>query len=69
MPNKQIIIKLNEHDALQLLSLIRGKLDQEDKVWHFYWERLASTLEQSIEEYASSDILGRFKSPDDEPKQ
>jgi len=64
--HKQVIFKLNEHDALQLLALIRGKLNQDEKVWHFYWERLAHNLEQSIEENASFGLPGRFKGLDDE---
>ena len=67
--DKQVIFKLNEHDALQLLALIRGKLSQDDKVWHFYWKRLAHNLEESIEEYASFDFLGGFAGFEDEPGQ
>jgi hypothetical protein len=65
--DKQVIFKLNEHDALQLLTLIRGKLNQDDKVWHFYWKRLAHNLEESIEECAAFDFLGHFRDFEDEP--
>lgn len=46
---KKIIIELNEHDAWQLMSLIRKELDESDRVWHGYWKRLAQQVTRSIE--------------------
>ena len=47
--DKKITLNLNEHDASKLLALIRREINQEDKIWQPYWERLAQNVEQSIE--------------------
>lgn len=47
---RQIIFELSEHDASMLLHLIKRELDQEDKVWQPYWQRLAGSLEKSIQD-------------------
>lgn len=57
MTNRKIIIKLNEHDAWQLLTLIRREINQGDRIWQPYWERLAQSVENSIEHTS----FGMFK--------
>jgi hypothetical protein len=47
--DRQIVLKLNEHDASQLLALIQKELNQGDKAWRPYWTRLTHRVEQSIE--------------------
>jgi len=59
---RQIIFELNEHDASMLLHLIKRELDQEDKVWQPYWQRLAGSLEKSIQD-SSARIFQCLKNP------
>jgi hypothetical protein len=47
--DKKITIELNEHDASQLLALIRREIRQVEKVWQPYWQRQAQKIERSIE--------------------
>ena len=54
-----INLKLNEHDALQLLALIRNKIWQDDKIWRNYWERLARDVEKSIERACEVESVSR----------
>lgn len=56
----KVTLNLSEHDALKLLTLIRKKIDQEEKIWQPYWERLAQCVENSIEQAS----FGRFKLDD-----
>lgn len=51
-PQKTVIFDLNEHDASQLLSLIKKEIGEEDKIWQPYWKRLAETVEFAIENSA-----------------
>ena len=53
---RKVVLNLSEHDAAQLLSLIRKEMDQENKVWRSYWERLAQVIEQDIELSAKIDL-------------
>lgn len=57
-PQKTVIFDLNEHDASQLLSLIKKEINEEDKIWRPYWKRLAETVEFAIENSARSNALG-----------
>ena len=56
-PEKKVIFDLNEHDASQLLALIKKEINQEDKIWHPYWKRLAEVVELAIENAARADTL------------
>ena len=47
--NKKIVLELNEHDASQLLALIKRETHRVDKVWRPYWERQTKNIQQSIE--------------------
>ena len=47
--DKKITLNLNEHDASKILALIRKEINQEDRIWQPYWERLAQRVESSIE--------------------
>jgi hypothetical protein len=58
-PQKTVIFDLNEHDASQLLSLIKKEISQEDKIWQPYWKRLAETVEFAIENSARSRYSGK----------
>ena len=53
---RKVVLNLSEHDAARLLSLIRKEMDQENKVWRSYWERLAQIIEQDIELSAKIDL-------------
>jgi hypothetical protein len=57
-PEKKVIFDLNEHDASQLLSLIKKEINDEDKIWRPYWKRLAEIVEVAIEQSAYSNTLG-----------
>jgi hypothetical protein len=46
---KRVIIELSEHDALQILTLVRKELDRTDVIWRPYWERQVQEIRQSIE--------------------
>jgi len=46
---KKITLQLNEHDAAQVLALIKKELHKSDEIWETYWKRLALEIEQSIE--------------------
>ena len=50
--DRKVTLKLSEHDAWQLLSLIKREIDRDDKAWQPYWERLAQCVGQSIEHTA-----------------
>ena len=56
-PENMVIFDLNEHDASQLLALIKKEINQEDKIWQPYWKRLAETVEFAIEQSARSNTL------------
>ena len=58
-PEKTVIFELNEHDASQLLSLIKKEISQEDKIWQPYWKRLVETVEFAIEKSARTNALGK----------
>lgn len=47
---KKITIELSEHDASQLLALIRRETRRVEKVWQPYWQRQAQKIERSIEQ-------------------
>jgi hypothetical protein len=51
--DRKIILELNEHDAMRLLTLIEIQLNEGDKVWRRYWERLAQQVKQGIEQAGS----------------
>jgi hypothetical protein len=57
-PEKKVIFDLNEHDASQLLSLIKKEINEEDKIWRPYWKRLAEIVEVAIENSARSNTVG-----------
>ena len=68
-PEKKVIFDLNEHDASQLLSLIKKEINDEDKIWRPYWNRLAEIVEVAIEKSARSNTLGYsscFNDPSDQ---
>ena len=46
----RVLLELNEHDALQLIRLIRREINQTDKAWHPYWRRMANKIEKSMEQ-------------------
>ena len=48
--DRKVILELNEHDAMRLLALIETALNEADKVWQGYWERLAQQVKQGIEQ-------------------
>lgn len=48
--DRKVILELNEHDAMRLLVLIESALNEADKVWQGYWERLAQQVKQGLEQ-------------------
>ena len=54
---KKVFFNLSEHDASQLLALVKKEISQEDKIWHPYWKRLAKVVESAIENSAHPDAL------------
>ncbi len=48
--DRKVILELSEHDAMRLLVLIETALNEADKVWQGYWERLAQQVKQGIEQ-------------------
>ena len=42
--------KLTEHEAILMSRLLGEKVEQVEVVWRPYWQRLADSLRQAIEE-------------------
>ena len=57
---RMVSFKLNEHDALLLLKLVRKQLEQDEKIWCTYWRSLVQNLENAIE-VSSSRHPGGFE--------
>ena len=55
--HRKVIFGLSEHDASQLLALIKKEIIQDDKVWKPYWKRMAQTVEQAIEHASRVEAL------------
>ena len=47
---RTVLLELTEHDALQLITLIRGELYRTDKAWRPYWMRVAQNIQRGIEQ-------------------
>lgn len=47
--DRTILLELSEHDALQLIMLIRHELYRTEKAWRPYWMRVAQNIQQGIE--------------------
>ena len=64
--DRKVILELNEHDAMRLLVLIEAALNEADKVWQGYWERLAQQVKQGLEEsgFDYKPDLNRSTTPD-----
>lgn len=50
--DRKIVLELSEHEALQILTLIRKQIRRSDKIWQPYWEDQAEKVQQSIERAA-----------------
>jgi hypothetical protein len=50
MEGRVITLELSEHDALQLLRLVKKEMKRADKIWRPYWEAQLNTIEQFIEQ-------------------
>lgn len=50
MEGRVITLELSEHDALQLLRLVKKEMKRADKIWRPYWEAQLTTIEQFIEQ-------------------
>ena len=46
---RKIILELSEHDALQLLTLVKKEINRSDKIWQPYWEAQAQNIQLFIE--------------------
>lgn len=44
------MLELSEHDAFQLLALVRKELKRSDKIWQPYWEAQGRKIQQFIEQ-------------------
>jgi len=47
---RMITLELSEHDALQILALVRKELNRSDKIWKPYWEAQVRKIQQFIEQ-------------------
>ncbi len=47
---RKITLELSEHDALQILALVRRELNRADKIWQPYWELQIRKIQQFIEQ-------------------
>ncbi len=50
MEGRVITLELSEHDALQLLRLVKKELKRADKIWKPYWEAQLDKIEQFIDQ-------------------
>lgn len=48
--DRKITLELSEHDAFQLLTLVRKELNRSDKTWQPYWEAQIRKIQQFIEQ-------------------
>lgn len=49
-PSITICWTLTEHDAASMLRLVNRELSQAEDVWQPYWQNLADSLRQAIQE-------------------
>jgi hypothetical protein len=47
---RKITLELSEHDALQLLALVRKEMRRSEKIWQPYWEAQIRKIQQFIEQ-------------------
>lgn len=47
---RKIMLELSEHDAFQILTLVRKELKRSDKIWQPYWEAQVRKIQQFIEQ-------------------
>ena len=47
---RMITLELSEHDALQILALVRKELKRSDEIWKPYWEAQVRRIQQFIEQ-------------------
>lgn len=50
MEGRIITLELSEHDALQILALVRKELNRSDKIWKPYWEAQVKKIQLFIEQ-------------------
>lgn len=50
MEGRVVTLELSEHDALQLLRLVKKELKRADKIWKPYWETQLNKIEQFIDQ-------------------
>lgn len=62
MEGRIITLELSEHDALQILALVRKELNRSDKIWKPYWEAQVRKIQQFIEQ---ASIVHRSVWPED----
>jgi hypothetical protein len=46
---RKIVLELSEHDALQILTLVKKEINRADKIWQPYWETQARNIQLFIE--------------------
>ena len=46
---RKVHLELSEHDALQIITLIRQELYRTDRAWRPYWLRVAQNIQQGME--------------------
>lgn len=46
---RKIVLELSEHDALQILTLIKKEMKRADKIWQPYWAAQAENFQFFIE--------------------
>ena len=56
--DKEVAIKLSEHDAWRVLALLKRQAKEDDPVWRPYWQRLVEEFNQQI---AATYVLAYFQ--------
>lgn len=46
---RKIVLELSEHDALQILTLVKKEMKRADRIWQPYWETQAENIQLFIE--------------------
>lgn len=50
MEGRVITLELSEHDALQLLRLVKKEMKRADKIWQPYWEAQVTKIQLFIDQ-------------------
>ena len=57
---KKIVLELSEHDASQILALVRKEKQRSNKIWRPYWERKAEEILECIEQASFAQVSAQI---------